>query len=67
MGVAFRAIHITATMNRKPKSIPTTGESTMKITIFWIPDHTSTRAPAAASAAPTSPPIRAWDDDTGSP
>src|SRR5438034_215471 len=35
--------------------------------VFTIPDHTSTRAPAAASAAPTNPPMRAWDDDTGSP
>ena len=45
---------------------PTIGETTIGMTTFSRRRPTCTVAPAA-SAAPTSPPIRAWEDDDGRP
>src|SRR5439155_18188922 len=43
------------------------GESTMKITVFVTPATMMVPGPPAATAAPTKPPIRACEEEVGSP
>ncbi len=53
-------------MIRYPRIPPTTGETTIGTTTFdQTPDQKT--VVEAASPAPTSPPMRAWVDDDGSP
>ena len=55
-----------ASISRNARTKPTTGETTIGISTLSTIVAQCTRAPAAI-AEPTSPPIRAWDDDDGSP
>ena len=55
-----------AVMNKNASVKPTSGETIMGITTFSrMPAHFT--VPAAASVAPTNPPIRACDEDDGRP
>ena len=46
---------------------PSSGEMTMKATVFAMPAPLSAPAPDFASAAPTSPPMSACDELDGMP
>src|SRR5204862_422598 len=50
-----------------PSRRPTNGDTTRKITIRVIPDHTRTLGPALVSAAPAKAPISACDELVGRP
>jgi hypothetical protein len=52
---------------RSPRISPTVGETKIKRIVFTIPFITSDPEPAFTSAAPTSPPIRAWEELVGRP
>ena len=46
---------------------PVAGDITMALAVLPRPDHTTAFQPALVTPAPTSPPIRAWDDEDGIP
>src|SRR5208337_995277 len=56
-----------AAMNRNPQIKPMIGERTMKSATVPTVFHRIAAKPAAEIPAPTSPPIRAWEDDVGRP
>ncbi len=62
----LRKIHRIASITTNASAKPTSGEITIGITTLSTMVDQCTVVPAA-SAAPTSPPIRAWDDDDGRP
>ena len=51
----------------EPNTKPSAGDSTMKVMVLIRPDEISASVPSFATAAPTSPPIKACDDDDGMP
>ncbi len=55
-----------ASITAKPSENATTGERSIGITTFSTTTSQFAVAPAA-TAEPTSPPIRAWEDDEGRP
>src|SRR3954447_10156002 len=58
--------HRSASMKRYPRPNPISGDSTIGMTtLSTIPSHFTDSL--AASAAPTRPPISAWEEDEGSP
>ena len=66
LGLRRRRIHMKASISMNARTKPTSGETTIGISTLSTIVAQCTRAPAA-SAEPTSPPIRACDDDDGSP
>ena len=56
---------ITMTMNAMAR--PMSGARTMNTAIFDSPSETTAEKPDLATAAPTMPPTRAWDDELGRP
>src|SRR5437016_4254815 len=58
-GCASRRSAIMRSMKTAPSRRPTNGDTTMKITIRVMPDHTRTLGPALVSAAPAKAPISA--------
>ena len=50
-----------------PRASPMSGASTMNTPILDRPLETTDPKPDLATAAPTMPPTRAWDDELGSP
>src|SRR4051812_27812036 len=46
---------------------PTSGDSTIAITVLDNPLHTAAESPALATPAPNRPPINAWDEEDGMP
>src|SRR2546425_9123311 len=54
-------------MLKKPSTRPIIGESTMNWAILTKPLVITACGPDEIHAAPTKPPISAWDDDVGSP
>src|SRR5207253_1101524 len=66
-GCACRRSAIMRRMKTAPSRRPTNGDTTMKITIRVIPDHTRTLGPALVSAAPAKAPISACDELVGRP
>src|SRR3972149_9781840 len=67
LGVERTKIHPTASMRRAPISMPSSGETKMNATIFSMPGGMSAQVPALATAAPTSPPTSACEEDEGMP
>src|SRR5919109_5555291 len=66
-GVACRKIHRLASISRKPRAIPSSGDSGMNRMVFCRLPASSTPKPALAMPAPAKPPIRACDEEVGSP
>src|SRR6266487_2940779 len=66
-GVALRNAHRLASISRKPRTMPNSGDRTMNSTVFWRLAALITDQPALAMPAPTKPPIRACDDEVGRP
>src|SRR6266571_3679481 len=62
-GVDLTNTHDTISMMIEPRMNPSSGDTTMKITVFSSPPPTSAPVPDLATAAPTSPPISACEDD----
>ena len=54
-------------MSVKPRSRPTTGDSTMKTAIFWKPLAINASHPALATAAPAIAPMIACEELVGRP
>ncbi len=59
--------HISASISTNAKDMPSSGDTTMKMTVFSKLAELTTLQPALAMPAPTTPPISAWDDEVGSP
>src|ERR1035438_6707392 len=56
-----------ATMNEKPRMSPMIGATTMKISVLYQPSAIITCHPERITAAPARPPIKACDEEVGSP
>ncbi len=54
-------------MKMKATARPMSGARTMNTAIFDSPSDSTAENPDLATAAPTIPPTRAWDDELGSP
>src|SRR4051794_20913985 len=65
-GCARRNSHRMSSITRKAPTKPTNGDSTIGMTTLSTIVDQCTVVPDA-SAAPTRPPIKAWDDDDGIP
>ena len=59
--------HATMTIISEPSRKPSSGEMTMKATVFQMPPATSASGPALATTAPAMPPISACDELDGMP
>ncbi len=59
--------HSSPSISTNAKNIPSSGDSTMKITVFSKLAAFTTLQPALAMPAPTTPPISACDDEVGRP
>ena len=66
VGLARRKVHMIATITRNPREKATSGESSIGMTTLPTTTPQSALAPAAR-AAPTSPPMSAWEEEDGSP
>ncbi|MNN10248.1 hypothetical protein D3C81_1231660 [compost metagenome] len=66
-GGVRKKVQPTITIMIEPSRKPRNGEIRIKATVFSRPLPTSAPVPALATAAPTSPPISACDDDDGMP
>src|SRR5262245_44155455 len=58
---------MTATAMPSPVIMPITGARTMNSTVLPMPHHCSELTPAWTNPAPTSPPIRACEEEVGKP
>ena len=67
LGSRVRKIQAAARKRMKPRTIPRSGERTMKTSVFTRPFGTSEAGPAFASAAPAKPPMRACEEEDGRP
>src|SRR5665213_1672365 len=54
-------------MSSRARKKPLAGDSTMADAVLLSPDQTTAFQPPLHKPAPTSPPIRAWDEDEGMP
>ena len=59
--------HMIPMISTKASARPIKGEYTMNTPMVWRPSKITASQPALATAAPTSPPTRACDDDEGRP
>ena len=59
--------HSSPSISTNAKNIPSSGDTTMKITVFSKLGAFTTLQPALAMPAPMKPPIRACEDEVGSP
>src|SRR5829696_694374 len=66
-GVDFRNSHRLASMSRNPRTIPNSGDSAMNRMVFSRLAAFRTLNPALATPAPAKPPIRACEEEVGSP
>src|SRR5829696_2667355 len=66
-GVDFRNSHRLASMSRNPRVIPISGDSAMNRMVFSRLAAFRTLNPALATPAPAKPPIRACEEEVGSP
>src|SRR5215218_2395748 len=66
-GVARRNSHRLASMRVNPRAIPSSGDTAMNRTVFSRLAAFRTLKPALATPAPAKPPMRACDEDVGSP
>jgi hypothetical protein len=66
-GVAPLNNQASATIRVKASAIPSSGDTTMKMTVFSRLAPFTTLQPALATPAPITPPISACDDEVGSP
>ena len=66
-GDAFLNIHSTAIDSASASTSPSRGERTIAAEVLISPCAMMTLQPALASADPTRPPTRAWDDEEGMP
>ena len=66
-GVVPLHTHIRPSISPNAKTIPSSGDTTMKMTVFSRLAPLTTLQPALAMPAPTTPPISACDDEVGSP
>src|SRR5919109_3942472 len=66
-GVACRKIHRLASISRNPRTMPSSGDSTMNRMVFCRLLAFSTPKPALAMPAPAKPPIRACEEEVGRP
>jgi hypothetical protein len=66
-GEWFLAKKITMADIIKDITIPRIGATTINITILITPAYTTEFQPELATAAPTSPPTRVWEELEGSP
>src|SRR5215216_1291627 len=66
-GVDRRKIHRLANISTKPSASPSSGDSGMNRMVFRRLSASSTPKPALAMPAPAKPPIRACDEEVGSP
>src|SRR5215217_349926 len=66
-GVDFRNSHKLASMSRNPRTIPNSGDSAMNRMVFSRLAAFRTLNPALATPAPAKPPIRACEEEVGSP
>ncbi len=67
LGVDLAKIHEMLRNSSDPRRKPSSGEMKMKATVLRMPAGISAQPPALATPAPTSPPIKACDDDEGMP
>jgi hypothetical protein len=65
-GVERRNSHMSPSISMKATTMPSSGETTMKMTVFSKLAPLTTLQPALAMPAPTMPPISACDDEVGS-
>src|SRR5215217_5980899 len=66
-GVARRNSHRLASMSRNPRAIPSSGDRAMNRIVFSRLAAFRTLKPALATPAPANPPMRACDEEVGSP
>ena len=66
-GAVRRNSHMIASISTKAKAMPSIGDTTMKTTVFRRLGPLTTLQPALAMPAPMKPPIRACEDEVGSP
>src|SRR5215216_4648837 len=66
-GVDRRKSHRLASMSRKPRAIPNSGDRTMNRMVFSRLAALRTLKPALATPAPAKPPMRACDEEVGRP
>jgi hypothetical protein len=59
--------HIRASISTNAKNMPSSGDTRMKTIVFWKLAPLTTLQPALATPAPTTPPIKACDDEVGRP
>src|ERR1700722_16008566 len=66
-GIERTNSHDTSSTIISARKKPVAGDSKMAQMVLPSPDHTTACQPALATPAPTSPPIRACDEDEGMP
>src|SRR5215218_1733591 len=66
-GLDRRKIHRLASMSRNPRAMPNSGDSGMNKMVFSRLLASRTPKPPLATPAPANPPIRACDEEVGSP
>jgi hypothetical protein len=66
-GLVRRNSHRLASMSRKPRAIPNSGDKTMNRAVFCRLAVLRTLKPALAIPAPAKPPMRACDEEVGRP
>jgi hypothetical protein len=66
-GAAPLKSHISASISTNAKTSPSRGDTTMKMIVFSKAGPFTTLQPALAMPAPTTPPIRACDEEVGRP
>jgi hypothetical protein len=66
-GVAPLNSHISASISTNAKLMPSSGDTTMKITVLEKLAVFTTLQPALAMPAPTTPPMSACDEEVGRP
>jgi hypothetical protein len=66
-GVESLSSQMSPTISPNARTIPSSGDTTMKTAVFSKLDPSTTLQPALATPAPITPPISACDDEVGSP
>jgi hypothetical protein len=66
-GAELLNAHISVSVSTNAKVMPSSGDTTMKMSVFSKLGPFTTLQPALARPAPTTPPISACDDEVGRP
>jgi hypothetical protein len=66
-GVVRRNSHMLTSINTNPRTIPNSGDRAMNRIVFSRLEAFRTEKPALATPAPANPPMRACEEEVGSP